>query len=102
MEEIILQPGESKNYTNQDYIGSEIIPLSKIMLSGNYVITGNITTRNAVHYQLDFNGEITQVVSQTFGMSYSVEVQSEPLDIYLKTLEEIDMLSYTFSLIRIQ
>lgn len=103
MEDITLQLGESKTFTRQDYIGSEIISLSHITLPGSYVICGNITTRDSFpNYQLDFNQSITEVTTQLFGTSYNLEVQDSFSEIYLNTLEDVDILNYTFSIIRIQ
>lgn len=100
MEDITLQLGESKIFSKEEYVGSEIIPLSRIVLSGGYSICGNIITRDGLVYELDFNGSITEVTTKLFGVSYFVNVEEEPLEIYLKTLEDIDILSFTFSVIR--
>jgi hypothetical protein len=100
MEDITLHLGGSITFSKENYVGNEIIPLSQIILPGSYIISGNIITQNSITYQLDFNQRITDVSEKVFGISYFVDVIDEPLDIYLNILEDIDISSFIFSVIR--
>lgn len=98
--EITLQLGESVNYSGENMKVIDLIPLSHVMLEGSYIVCGNITTLNGLAYHLDFDETISEVSTKLYGVSYNVEVGTVPLEIYLKVLEELDILSYTFSIIR--
>lgn len=101
MEDLILNLGEMKSYSGEDFVGIYLIEPVRLLEAGTYNINGNVTNISGVEYSLDFIGNINDVPSDKvlFGFSNFITI-AEPTEIYLKFDKEMTIKGFNVNVIR--